>query len=92
MNTTHKSQKEDNIVEDKLIPLDRLGLKRRGTVRKVQGKGEVHQRLLDMGLVPGAPVQVERIAPLGDPVEVEVRGYHLSLRRREAADILVSVN
>ena len=46
-------------------------------------------RLLEMGLLPGAVVEVVRLAPLGDPIDVKVRGYHLSLRKREAASIQV---
>ncbi|KAF0095060.1 MAG: DtxR family transcriptional regulator Mn-dependent transcriptional regulator [Puniceicoccaceae bacterium 5H] len=46
-------------------------------------------RLMEMGLLPGTTVKVIRYAPLGDPLEVEVRGYHLSLRRREASGIAV---
>jgi Fe2+ transport system protein FeoA len=75
---------------DELTPLNRLAPRQKGTVRKIQGKGEVHQRLLDMGVVPGAPVEMERVAPLGDPVEVTIKGYHLSLRKEEAANILVA--
>lgn len=46
-------------------------------------------RLLEMGLLPGTPVEVVRLAPLGDPMDVRVRGYHLSLRRHEARLVLV---
>ena len=56
---------------------------------KVGGEGALRQRILDMGLTKGAEVTVSKVAPLGDPLEVTVRGYELSLRRREAACILV---
>ena len=46
-------------------------------------------RLLEMGLLPGTIVEVVRLAPLGDPIDLKVRGYHLSIRRREARGILV---
>lgn len=46
-------------------------------------------RLLEMGLLPGTPVEVVRLAPLGDPMDVRVRGFHLSLRRAEAAHVAV---
>ncbi len=49
----------------------------------------LQQRLMEMGLVPGTSVRVVRAAPLGDPLDLEVRGYHLSLRRREASVIRV---
>ena len=50
---------------------------------------EQHQRLLEMGLTVGAQCEVVRFAPLGDPVDIKVRGYHLSLRKKEAAGIRV---
>ena len=50
---------------------------------------ETAHRLMEMGLLPGTPLRVVRFAPLGDPVEISVRGYHLSLRRTEAAEIVV---
>lgn len=55
----------------------------------VAGSGPIHQRLLELGVTPGAKIEVIRFAPLGDPIEVRVRGYHLSLRRREAEAIWV---
>ena len=70
-------------------PLEELKPKERGKVVKVAGKGSVHRRLLDMGLVTGAEVEVERVAPLGDPMQVKIKGYHLTLRKEEAANIWV---
>lgn len=61
----------------------------RGTIYEVSGSGALRRRLLDMGIVPGTEIQVVRVAPLGDPVEYLVKGYRLSLRRREAAHVLV---
>jgi len=63
--------------------------KQRGTVHAVHGGATLRKRLLDMGLVPGAEISVVRVAPLGDPVEYMVKGYRLSLRRSEAAHVLV---
>jgi ferrous iron transport protein A len=62
-----------------------------GTVRKVEGDKVVRRRMLDMGLVNGAEVHVKRVAPLGDPIEFEVRGYSLSLRKSEAQAVQVEV-
>jgi len=62
-----------------------------GTVCKVEGDKVVRRRMLDMGLVNGAEVRVKRVAPLGDPIEFEVRGYSLSLRKSEAQTIQVEV-
>jgi len=55
-----------------------------GRIAQVNGEGPVGQRLMEMGLIEGTEVQVVRVAPLGDPIEVEVQGYKLSLRRAEA--------
>ena len=62
----------------------------RARVVSVEGEGAVALRLMEMGVVPGAPVRVIKAAPLGDPVEVRVHGYHLALRRSEAETILVT--
>jgi ferrous iron transport protein A len=51
----------------------------------VEGNGLIQQRMLEMGVSPGADIEVLRRAPLGDPIEVHVRGFNLMLRRREAA-------
>ncbi|HEV2883022.1 MAG TPA: ferrous iron transport protein A [Pyrinomonadaceae bacterium] len=58
-------------------------------VVSVDGESAVARRLMEMGVVPGAPVCVIKAAPLGDPIEVRVRGYHLALRRNEAQTIRV---
>lgn len=55
-----------------------------GLIAQVNGEGPVGQRLMEMGLIEGAEIKVVRVAPLGDPIEVEVQGYKLSLRRAEA--------
>jgi len=60
-----------------------------GLVRKVEGDKSIRRRLMDMGVVNGAEVQVKRVAPLGDPIEFVVRGYNLSLRKSEARVIHV---
>ena len=60
-----------------------------GTVQKLQGEGPVKRRIMDMGITKGASVYVRKVAPLGDPVEVTVRGYELSLRKGDADMILV---
>jgi ferrous iron transport protein A len=58
----------------------------------VKGGGAITRRLMEMGVVPGAPVRVIKTAPLGDPIEVRVRGYHLALRRTEAQTISVTTS
>ena len=58
-------------------------------VVKLHGEGAVKRRIMDMGITKGVEVQVCKVAPLGDPIEVTVRGYELSLRKNEAETILV---
>ncbi len=59
------------------------------TVKKLSGAGPVKRRIMDMGITKGVEVYVRKVAPLGDPVEVTVRGYELSLRRADAEMIEV---
>ena len=54
------------------------------TVKKLTGAGPVKRRIMDMGITKGVEIYVRKVAPLGDPVEVTVRGYELSLRRADA--------
>lgn len=62
----------------------------KGTIIKVLGeKGAVKKRLMDMGVTRGAEVLVRKVAPLGDPIEVNIRGYELTLRKTEAQNIIV---
>ena len=64
----------------------------KGKVVKVGGSGAIHRRILDMGVVPGAEIEVERVAPLADPVEFKLLGYHLSLRKEEAQNVRVEMS
>lgn len=59
------------------------------TVKKVEGLGAVRRRIMDMGITRGCQVYVRKVAPLGDPIEVTVRGYELSLRKADAEMIIV---
>ena len=59
------------------------------TVRKIDGEGAVRRRIIDMGLTKGTQVLVRKVAPLGDPIELTVRGYELSIRKADAESILV---
>ena len=71
------------------VSLDALEVGRHARVLAVRGTGAVARRLMEMGVVPGAPVRVIKAAPLGDPLEVRVRNYHLALRRSEAQTVSV---
>ena len=77
-------------LDDKdLVSLDSIPLKKSGVVVKLNGSKELRRRLMDMGLTRNTIVTVQQIAPLGDPVELTLRGYKLSLRKSEAANIMV---
>ena len=54
------------------------------TVKKIAGEGPVKRRIMDMGITKGVQVHVRKVAPLGDPIEVTVRGYELSIRKADA--------
>ena len=54
------------------------------TVRKLNGEGAIKRRIMDMGLTKGTEVYIRKVAPLGDPIEITVRGYELSLRKADA--------
>ncbi|MCR4831606.1 MAG: ferrous iron transport protein A [Pseudobutyrivibrio sp.] len=59
------------------------------TVAKISGEGAVKRRIMDMGITKGVEIYVRKIAPLGDPVEITVRGYELSVRKADAEMILI---
>ena len=73
-------------------PLSELTPKDKGRIVKVGGKGGIYRRVLDMGVVSGTQIEVLRVAPLGDPIEVKLKGYNLTLRKAEAANIQVEVS
>ena len=73
------------------MTLDTLPLNRDAISTAVGGEGPLRCRLLDMGLIPNTSVRVEKVAPLGDPIELRVRGYALSLRKEDARSIEVEV-
>ena len=72
-------------------PLNELRPGEKGKIVKVGGKGRIHRRILDMGVVSGTEIEVKRVAPLGDPIQIRVKGYHLTLRKEEAANIQIEV-
>jgi len=75
-----------------LISLDQLEKGETGLVKSVNGEGRIRRRLFDMGVTPGASVYLRKKAPLGDPIEITIRGYELSLRKEEAKMVMVEVN
>lgn len=73
------------------MTLNLLPLGQEAVITAVGGEGALRCRLLDMGLIPKTVVRVEKVAPLGDPIELRVRGYALSLRKEDAQNIQVEV-
>jgi ferrous iron transport protein A len=63
----------------------------KGVVVRIGGSSSTRRRIMDMGVVRGAEISVVRVAPLGDPVEFEIKDYNLSLRRREAENVYVEL-
>lgn len=63
-----------------------------GQIKMVKGEGRIRRRLFDMGVTPGAEVVLIKKAPLGDPLEVKIRGYDLTLRKDEAIFVELEVN
>ena len=69
------------------MTLKELGVGKSGVITAVCGEGVLRCRLLDMGLIPNTKVTVQKIAPMGDPMEIRLRGYELTLRLDDAAKI-----
>ena len=69
--------------------LEQFSIGERGAVKRVAGEGQIKRRLFDMGITPGAEIFLRKRAPLGDPIEVTVRGYELTLRKTEAACVVM---
>jgi ferrous iron transport protein A len=70
--------------------LDRLAPGESGVIARFSGDPAIARRLMELGMVPGTRVEMIRRAPMGDPIELAIRGVHLSLRRSEAAHIHVT--
>ena len=58
-------------------------------VKKIQGEGPIRRRIMDMGITKGSEIYVRKVAPLGDPVEINIRGYELTLRKCDAEMVIV---
>ena len=86
-----KNDKKSSRNQPQSGSLDTLPSGLAARVVSVQGSSAITRRLMEMGIVPGAPIRVVRTAPLGDPIQVCLRNYHLALRRVEARAITVLV-
>ena len=71
--------------------LDNFKVGDKGVVTMVNGEGKLRRRLFDMGITPGATVVLRKKAPLGDPIEITLRGYELTLRKSEASFVVCEV-
>ena len=71
--------------------LDEFKIGETGLIKKVEGEGRLRRRLFDMGVTPGATVYLRKKAPLGDPLEVTIRNYELTLRKSEAVLVVLEV-
>ena len=69
------------------MTIDDLKIGQSGTISQVGGEGPLRLRFLDMGLIPGTRVSLRKVAPMGDPIQIQVRGYELTIRREDAAKI-----
>jgi ferrous iron transport protein A len=69
--------------------LDQINSGKRAKIIQIKGKGSARRRILDMGMIPGAELEVIKRAPLGDPIEFKIKGYNLTLRKNEAENIIV---
>ena len=72
------------------MTLNDIGVGQTCTVKRLNDTGEIRRRIMDMGITKGTEISVLKIAPLGDPIDISVRGYQLSLRRSDAANIEVT--
>lgn len=72
------------------MTLDKLQIGKKAKITAVGGEGELRCRLLDMGLIPRTEITVVKVAPMGDPIELRLRGYELTLRLEDAGKIEVS--
>jgi Fe2+ transport system protein FeoA len=72
------------------VTLDLLPVGKNATIVSVGGEGALRCRLLDMGLIPKTKVKVRKVAPMGDPIELEIRGYELTLRKDDARQIVIT--
>jgi DtxR family Mn-dependent transcriptional regulator len=88
--TLEEVRQRRKLAEGKIMKktnLKELNPGQKGKVLKINSRGEIKRRIVEMGITPGALIEVERVAPLGDPIDIKVKGYHLSLRKEEADGI-----
>ncbi len=72
-----------------LRKLDEFNVGETGRIKSIEGEGRIRRRLFDMGITPGAEIYLRKKAPLGDPLEITLRGYELTLRKDEAKLVIM---
>lgn len=72
------------------MTLDKLPIGEKAVITNVGGEGALRCRLLDMGLIPRTTVEVRKVAPMGDPIELRIRGYELTIRKEDAKKIEIT--
>lgn len=73
------------------ITIEKMKVNQEATVKKVVASGPIRRRFFDMGITPGVKILFRKVAPLGDPIQIKLRGYELSLTKKEAKEIIVEV-
>ena len=86
-----ESNSEISLEIGKEVSLAQVVIGSSGTIKAVSGEGKIRRRLFDMGLTPGAEVYVRKVAPLGDPIELTLRGYELTVRKSEAECVSIVI-
>lgn len=76
---------------EKIKSLDMIDVGGRAVIKKITARGTLRRKFLDMGVISKSEIEVIKIAPLGDPMDIKIKGYHLSLRKQEAKEILVEI-
>lgn len=72
--------------------LSELKIKDAGIIKKLGEHSVLKRKFLDMGVIPGTEFEIVKLAPLGDPIDIKIKGYHLSIRKEEAKQIIVEVD
>lgn len=78
-------------MQEEYVPLHSLKPGQKAIINRIRGTSALRRRFIEMGIINGEVIKIERHAPLGDPVEYLIKGYHLALRREEAASIEVTL-
>lgn len=84
-----KSKTTASSATEKAVTLKDLRPGQKGRVVQIDSKGALKRRLVDMGITPGVTIMIRKIAPLGDPIEINLRGYELTIRKAEAESIYI---